>query len=138
MAQEPSLTRPLAAYQHIRRVGSVVFVAGQGCRDPETNDYRGLTYGSSGEIIRYDIREQARGVLLNIERALGSVGLNRSAIVDVQVYLTDMSDFEQMNEVWNEFFRGVEPPTRTTVAVKGLPGKNFIEMKAVAQATGGV
>lgn len=138
VTQEKALTRPLAAYQHIRRVGAVVFVAGQGCRDPLTNDYRGLTLGADGEVVKYDIAEQTRGVLANIERALGSIGLSRSAIVDVQVYLTDMNDFENMNGVWNEFFRGLEPPTRTTVAVKGLPGKNFIEMKTVAQATVGV
>ena len=97
MTPKINLTRPLATYQHIRRVGSVVFVAGQGCRDPETGDYRGLTLGAAGEIVRYDIKEQAKGVLLNIERALGSIGLNRAAIVDVQIYLTDMADFEKMS-----------------------------------------
>ena len=129
------LTKPLASYSHTRRVGQLIFVAGQGCRDPNTNAYRGLTLATDGAVVSYDIREQARGVLENIERALRSEGLDRSAIVDVQVFLTDMKDFPGMNEVWNEFFKEVSPlPTRTTVAVKSLPGTNFVEMKTVAQA----
>jgi enamine deaminase RidA (YjgF/YER057c/UK114 family) len=43
-----------------------------------------------------------------------------------------MRDFEAMNEVWNAFFSECAPPTRTTVAVRALPGHNFVEMKAVA------
>jgi 2-aminomuconate deaminase len=43
-----------------------------------------------------------------------------------------MKDFQAMNEIWNKFFEGHSGPTRTTVAVRQLPGLNFIEMKAVA------
>lgn len=128
------LTKPLAAYVHTRRVGGLIFVAGQGCRDPETNSYVGLTMGADGTVDSYDIKAQARGVLNNIERALQAEGCNRTHIVDVNVFLTDMKDFQAMNEVWNEFFKDQAPPTRTTVAVRQLPGLNFVEMKAVAAA----
>lgn len=131
-AQDKSLTKPLANYVHTRRVGPLVFVAGQGCRDPETDQYPGITLNERGEIDSYDIRAQARGVLMNIERALKAEGLDRRNIVDVQVFLCDMADFPAMNEVWNDFFKEVAPPTRTTVAVRALPGKNFVEMKTVA------
>ncbi len=126
------LTTPLAKYSHLRRVGDLVFVAGQGCRDPETNTYAGLSLSLTGEIESYDIAAQARGVLLNIERALASAGLTRHDIVDVTVFLKNMNDFIQMNEVWNEFFKDTQPPTRTTVGVANLPGMNFVEMKAIA------
>lgn len=129
-----NLTKPLASYVHTRRVGSVIFVAGQGCRDPQTNGYVGLTLNPDGSVASYDIRAQALGVLTNIERALKAEGCDRSDIVDVNVFLTDMKDFDAMNEVWNKFFEGQGTPTRTTVAVKQLPGLNFVEMKAIAAA----
>lgn len=128
------LTKPLASYVHTRRVGSLIFVAGQGCRDPQTNGYVGLSLNADGSVASYDIKAQALGVLTNIERALRSEGCDRSHIVDVNVFLTDMKDFAAMNEVWNQFFEGQGTPTRTTVAVKQLPGLNFVEMKAIAAA----
>lgn len=129
------LTKPLAAYSHVRKVGDVIFIAGQGCRDPQNNSYRGLTLSDKGEILSYDIKAQTRGVLDNVERALKSIGHDRSDIADINVFLTDMKDFEGMNAVWNEFFAECNPPpTRTTVAVKQLPGMNFVEMKTIAAA----
>lgn len=127
------LTTPLARYTHSRRVGALLYVAGQGCRNPLTNDYAGLTRDPNGKVLTYDIRAQTASVLGNIEAVLITHGLDRSALVDIQVFLTDMADFEAMNEIWNQFFCEVSPPpTRTTVAVKQLPGLNFIEMKAIA------
>lgn len=127
------LTKPLAAYSHARKVGQLLFLAGQGCRDAKTNAYAGLSLKADGSVDRYDIEAQARAVLANIESVLKANALDRAALVDVQVFLADMNDFAGMNAVWNDFFREVPvPPTRTTVAVKALPGLNFIEMKAVA------
>lgn len=127
------LTAPLARYSHCRQVGSLLLIAGQGCRDPQTNSYAGLKLNEKGQVETYDIRAQTAGVLGNIEAVLRGYGLDRRDIVDVNVFLTDMSDFAGMNEVWNNFFNEVPvPPTRTTVAVKQLPGLNFVEMKATA------
>ncbi|MCX6108329.1 MAG: RidA family protein [Proteobacteria bacterium] len=127
------LTAPLAKYTHSRRVGSLLFIAGQGCRDPGTNSYAGVERDAHGIVVRHDIATQAAAVLHNIERVLHSHGLHRGHLVDVTVFLTDMAEFEVMNKVWNEFFREFAPPTRTTVAVTRLPGDNFIEMKAIAE-----
>ena len=130
MAQQ--LTQALARYQHTKKVGNLLFVAGQGCRDPSSNLYVGLTRDGTGKITSYDIVVQAAAVLANIERALATHQLSRRDLVDINVFLTDINDFDKMNQVWNNFFSECEPPTRTTVAVTKLPGDNFIEMKAVA------
>ena len=132
------LARPLAAYSHTRTVGSLVFIAGQGCRDPETNIWAGVEFGPDGKATRIDFEAQVRGVFRNVERALASAGLGKSDLVDIQVFLTDMNaQFQVMNHVWNEFFADVSaPPTRTTVAVRELPGLNLIEMKPIAARTG--
>ncbi len=126
------LTRPMAQYSHARRVGDLIFVAGQGCRDPETDAYAGVTRDAQGKVTAHDIKAQTAGVLQNLERVLAAHGLNRRHVVDVTVFLTDMAEFPGMNEVWNRFFAEGTPPARTTVAVKTLPGDNFVEMKAVA------
>lgn len=130
-----ALTQPLASYSHTRIAGGLCFVAGQGCRDPETGGYVGVEIDSSGRVVAYDIRVQARGVLANIQRALAAEGLTPESVVDVTVFLTSMDDFAGMNEVWNEFWaKQSQKPTRTTVAVQALPGRNFVEMKAIALA----
>ncbi len=126
------LTRPMAKYAHARRAGALLFVAGQGARDPRTNAYAGVTRDAQGQVASHDITAQTVAVLANVERALAGQGLDRRHLVDVTVFLTDMAEFDAMNLVWNEFFAEGAPPTRTTVAVKTLPGDNFVEMKAVA------
>lgn len=127
-----SLTKPMATYVHTRRVGSLLFVAGQGSRDPVTDAYAGVTRDGAGRVIAHDIAAQTAAVLANVERALKAEGLSRADLVDVTVFLTDMAEFSAMNQVWNDFFASTPAPTRTTVAVVRLPGDNFVEMKAIA------
>lgn len=131
---QTKLTKPLANYSHTRRVGNILFIAGQGCRNPESNIWAGVTFDSAGAVTNIDFKAQVKGVLSNIDDVLRSHGLDRNALVDVQVFLTNMTEqFATMNEVWNEFFADVKiPPTRTTVSVSGLPGLNLVEMKSVA------
>ena len=135
---QDKLAKPLAAYSHTRTVGQLVFIAGQGCRDPETDIWAGVTFNPDGSAKEINFEQQVRGVFRNVERALKSAGLSKHDLVDVQVFLTDMQrQFPVMNRVWNEFFEGTGPgPTRTTVAVKELPGLNQIEMKAIAALAG--
>lgn len=128
------LAKPLATYAHARRVGDILFVAGQGCRDAITDIWAGVTFDKNGKAITTDFAAQVRGVLKNLDGVLQNHHLSKDHLVDVQVFLTDMTtQFPVMNEIWNEYFRNVkQPPTRTTVAVAGLPGLNLVEMKAIA------
>lgn len=127
--------RPLGSYSHAVRVGDLLFISGQGCRDASTGVERGLSLDMRGEVISYDIEAQTRGVLENLGVVLRSADLDYSDVVDVTVYLKDMGDFESYNKIYGQFF-GVDvcpiPPARTTVQVAGLPGRNYIEIKAVA------
>jgi len=128
----PKLTKPLANYSHTRVAGTLVFVAGQGCRDPKTDAYPGLELDAQGKIAAYDVALQTKGVLKNIELALQDIDLSLNDVVDITVFLKDKRDFPAMNDVWNDCFKSENRPTRTTVIVKDLPGSNFVEMKAVA------
>jgi 2-aminomuconate deaminase len=135
-SSSPNLTKPLASYSHARKVGGLVFIAGQGCRNPETNIWAGVTFDADGNPKSIDFESQVKGVLSNIDDVLHANQLSRHNLVDVQVFLTNMKEqFQIMNRVWNEFFSDVKtPPTRTTVAVSELPGLNLIEMKAIASS----
>ena len=79
-----------------------------------------------------DIADQTRRALRNLEAVLQSAGLYLSDVVKVNVYLTDMADFGQMNTVYAECF-GEHRPARTTVAVAGLPYQALIEIECIAE-----
>jgi reactive intermediate/imine deaminase len=124
---------PLGAYSHAIRVGDLLFISGQGCRDAKTGVERGLTFDEGGKVLAYDIEAQTRGVLDNLGVVLKHAGLDYSDVVDITVFLHDMNDFEKYNKVYASYFSHLPvPPCRTTVQVARLPGRNYIEMKAIA------
>jgi len=123
---------PLGAYSHAVYAGPLLFVAGQGARDAKTGKEAGVTLDAAGNVMAYDIKEQTRAVLNNLTTVLAAAQLGLADVVDVSVFLKDMNDFAAYNSVYKEFFSFADPPARTTVAVADLPGKNFIEIKAIA------
>jgi reactive intermediate/imine deaminase len=124
--------KPLGNYSHAIKALGFVFVSGQGARDHETGKEKGVVLDSAGNVVDYDIAEQTRTVLNNLSVVLRSAGCTLKDLVDVNVFLKDMADFSEYNAVYSEFFSFDEPPARTTVEVSGLPGNNFIEIKAIA------
>ena len=127
-----NLTKPLGNYSHYRTVGNLVFLAGQGSRDIATNKVAGLTHDQDGKLVSYDIKAQTHGCIKNISQVLESLNLTLKNLIDITVFLKNMSDFEQYNQIYNQYFNFDNPPTRTTIAVKDLPLENFIEIKAIA------
>ncbi len=123
---------PLGAYSHAVRAGNLLFIAGQGARNPDTGEEEGVTVDQAGKITSYDIEIQTEAVIKNLRVVLEEAGLKMESLVDVTVFLCDMSDFAKYNKVYSKHFSFQDPPARTTVQVAGLPGKNFIEMKATA------
>jgi 2-iminobutanoate/2-iminopropanoate deaminase len=102
--------------------GGWLYVSGQIPLDPATS---GLVTG--------DIRVQTRQALDNIAAVLGAAGLSLSHVVKVTVFLTDMGDFQAVNEVYATYFRE-DPPARACVEVARLPKDAAVEMEAIAYA----
>lgn len=123
---------PLGAYSHALRVGQLLFVAGQGARDPKSGKEAGVVLDANDSVVSYDIEVQTEAVIRNLSIVLESAGLGLKDVVDVTVFLCDMKDFGKYNQVYSRHFTFENAPARTTVQVAGLPGKNFIEIKAVA------
>ena len=109
-------------YSQAVRAGSFVFCAGQIPLDPKT-----------AQIVPGDIGEQTRRVLDNITAVLKADGLTFENIVKTTIFLTDLGDFQTVNEIYGSYFKQ-QPPARSTVQVSALPKGARVEIEAIAMA----
>ena len=123
--------KPLGAYPHARRAGSLLFLSGIGSRNPSDNSIPGLALDAEGNIMHYNIEAECHQVFANVKAVLEAGG-NWDNIVDVTVFLTNMKDdFPVYNKIYSEYFKDVQA-CRTTVEVKSLPTPIAIELKVIA------
>jgi 2-iminobutanoate/2-iminopropanoate deaminase len=107
-------------YSHIVEAGDFLFLSGMLPIDVD----KGLR-------ITDDIKKATELSLTNIKRALEHVGSRMDRVVKVTVFLSDMAYFNDMNDAYRAFFPE-NPPARTCVAVKAVPGGFPIEIEAIA------
>ncbi len=126
--------KPVGAYPHARRVGGLLFLSGIGPRDPATDAIAGNEYFADGRVRRYDTAAQTRAVFANVRAVLEASGARWEDLVDVTVYLTDMTrDFKSYNAIWAEHFPNpATAPCRTTLGITALPTPIAIELKCIA------
>lgn len=86
----------------------------------------GVGYHSEG-----DIKVHTKHVLDEIQQKLEAAGSSMNKVLKAQVYLADLKDYKEMNEVFKGRF-GPEPPVRTTVSVAGVPGNSLVEIDVIA------
>lgn len=111
---------PIGPYCQAIESGGFVFCSGQIPLD-----------ASTGEILKGSIGEQTHLVMKNVGSVLKAAGLDFSHVVKTTIYLTEMSDFAQVNEVYGQYFKEV-PPARSTVAVRELPKGVPVEIEVLA------
>ncbi|XVV01811.1 RidA family protein [Actinosynnema sp. CA-248983] len=116
----PNAPTPVASFSQGVRKGNVLQVAGQVGFDPAT-----------GEIVGETVAEQTRQALRNVAAVLEAGGASMDDVVMMRVYLTDTSQFGEMNAVYNEVVTQQPFPARTTVYV-GLPAGLLVEIDALA------
>ena len=126
--------KPIGTYPHARRVGNLLFLSGIGPRDAASNAIIGDVHDADGYLISYDIDAQCRAVFANVRTVLKASGARWQDLVDVTVYLTNMThDFKAYNAVWAEYFPDIDSaPCRTTVGITALPTPIAIELKCTA------
>ncbi len=123
---------PVGAYPHARQVGHLLFLSGIGPRERGSKAIPGVTMDEAGNVIDYDIVEEAKSVFRNIRFILEDAGSAWENIIDVTVFLTSIErDFARFNAVYREHFGSVEP-CRTTVEVNRLPTPIHVELKVIA------
>jgi len=118
--QTENAPKPIGPYSQAIRAGNFIFLSGQIPIDPKT-----------GELVKGDIRQQTQQVLENIRGVLESQGLGMQDMVKANIFLRDMGNFNQMNEVYATYFSS-NPPARSTVEVGKLPRNADIEIEAIA------
>jgi reactive intermediate/imine deaminase len=108
-------------------------VNGQPLYSPELS-FGNMVYVSGkgpGTGFKGDITAQTKNVLDQIEESLKLAGSSMEKVLKVNVYLTDIKNFEGMNKAYINRF-GAEPPVRTTVAVTALPDGSLVEIDCIA------
>jgi 2-iminobutanoate/2-iminopropanoate deaminase len=112
--------KAIGPYSQAIRAGSFLFLSGQIPLDPKT-----------GELVKGDIRQQTKQVLENLKGVLESEKLEMEDVVKVTIFLKDIGNFNQVNEVYATYFPS-SPPARSTVQVAKLPRDAEIEIEAIA------
>jgi 2-iminobutanoate/2-iminopropanoate deaminase len=112
--------KAIGPYSQAIVTDGLVFTAGQVALDPR-----------SGELVGKTAAEQTEQVLLNLKAVLAAAGTSLDNVVKTTVYLADMADFAQMNEVYAKHF-GTHKPARSTVQAAGLPKAARVEIDVIA------
>ena len=123
--QTEKAPKAIGPYSQAIQAGNLLFLSGQIPIDP-----------ASGELVKGDIRLQTQRVLENMEGVLESQKLGMEDVVKVTIFLKDMGNFSQVNEVYATYFSS-SPPARSTVEVARLPRDADIEIEAVSLAPKG-
>lgn len=116
----PNIPEPRGHYSQAVQFNDLIFVSGQLPLNPFT-----------GEPIKGDIEEQASQVLENIETILKDSGSDKRKILKTTAYISNMSHWPRVNEVYKKFF-GKHKPARAVVPTKELHYGVMIEIEAVA------
>lgn len=117
----PGLPAPAGPYSAAVTFERLVFVAGQGARNPATNQLAGD-----------DIESQTEQCLANVAAILEAAGSSLDHVLKVSVFLSDMADFAGMNVVYERMF-GSNRPARTTIQAAALPAPDLrIEIDCIA------
>lgn len=111
---------PIGPYNQAVQFGDMLFVSGQIAIDPKTN-----------ELIQGDIQTEARQVMENLKAILAEAGMDFSHVIKSSIFLMDMGQFAQVNEVYGSYFTE-NPPARETVQVAGLPKGVKVEISVIA------
>lgn len=111
---------PIGPYNQAILKGDELFISGQIGLDPVT-----------GQLNNTDIATETRQVMLNLQAILDAAGMNFSHVIKTTIFLTDMNQFAQVNEVYGSFFVA-DFPARETVQVSALPKFVNVEISMIA------
>ena len=115
-----SAPAPIGPYNQAIQAGNLLFISGQVAINPAT-----------GNIEVTDIIGETHQVMHNLKAILTEAGMGFANVVKTTIFLSDMSLFTTVNEVYGKYFSS-DFPARETVAVKGLPKNVNVEISMIA------
>ena len=111
----------IGPYSQAVDIGNLIFCSGQVPLDPET-----------GALVSGGIKEQTEQVFKNIEAILKEAGLTTENIIKTTVFLADINDFAEMNEVYAKHFKAPYP-ARSAVQVAAIPKGALVEIEVICE-----
>jgi 2-iminobutanoate/2-iminopropanoate deaminase len=117
-----SAPKAIGPYSQAVRSAGLLFLSGQTPLDPAT-----------GQLVVGDIAKQTERVLENLKAVVEAAGSSLDRVVKTTVFLKDMNDFAEMNEMYSRYFPQ-NPPARSTVEAARLPRDARVEIDAIALA----
>ncbi|MBL4655851.1 MAG: RidA family protein [Bacteroidia bacterium] len=112
---------PIGPYNQAVMVNGTLFCSGQIAIDP-----------SSGKLVMDDIKTETKQVMKNIDGVLNEAGLGFNNVVKSSIFLSDMNNFAEVNEVYGSYFDDETAPARETVEVACLPKNVNVEISVIA------
>jgi len=118
----PNAPAPIGPYSQAILVNNVLYASGQIAIDPATN-----------ELVTANVEDETHQVMKNVAAILKEAGLDFENVVKTTIFLSDMSLFPRVNEIYGSYFNSTFP-ARETVAVAGLPKNVNVEISVTAIA----
>ena len=115
-----SAPAPIGPYNQAIETGNMLFISGQVCIDPVTNQLKNK-----------DLQEETHQVMHNLKAILEKAGMDFENVVKTTIFITDMNRFSEMNEVYAKYFSN-NFPARETVQVSALPKFVNVEISMIA------
>ena len=117
--QTPHAPKAIGSYSQGIKIQNLIFTSGQ------------IPFDSKqGKLIKDNFKSEVHQVLKNLDAILSEGGSSLQLTIKFTVFLMDLADFQQLNEVFNEYFPK-DPPARSTVQVSALPMDVRVEIEAV-------
>ncbi len=113
--------KPVGPYSQATMVDGWLYCSGQIAINPE-----------NGEMVTKDVKVETHQVLTNLFAVLEAAGAKCSDVVKTTIYLTDLKNFNDVNDIYSEFFNSDTNPARACIEVSALPKGGTVEIECVA------
>jgi len=112
---------PIGPYNQAILKGNTLYTSGQIALNPET-----------GELVLTDIKTETQQVMVNMKAVLEAANMTFDDVVKTTIFITNMNDFGQINDVYGSYFNEDNAPARETVQVAKLPKNVHVEISMIA------
>lgn len=116
----PNAPAPIGPYNQAIMAGDTLYISGQICIDPAT-----------GNMDNKDVQAETHRAMHNLRAILQAAGMSFKQVVKTTIFITDMKQFSEINEVYGKYFEG-DYPARETVQVSALPKFVNVEISMIA------
>jgi 2-iminobutanoate/2-iminopropanoate deaminase len=117
----PNAPAPIGPYNQAVLSDNTLFISGQVAFDPST-----------GILVMDDIKTETKQVMENLKAILNAAGMGFDNVVKTSIFISDMNNFGQINEVYGQYFNPETAPARETVQVARLPKDVNVEISMIA------